>query len=159
MNEQCGGTFMSKYEREAGASEYLLKARRYLRLAREDALRFPCEKQAPVLYGDKLEIACHEWCKKNAPGTSLSCWGIDSDSDGRDLDPATKAAAERFVQVSMAAKVQLYCNARRRSEPGAGLDSDSDLGLGWAARARTSGKVRGLPLIFPLPPRRARACP
>jgi hypothetical protein len=128
MNEQCGGTFMSKYEREAGANEYLLKARRYLRLAREDALRYPCEKEAPVLYGDKLEIACHEWCKKNAPGTSLSCWGIDSDSDGGDLDPATKAAAERFAQVSMADKVQLYCNARRRSEPGAGLDSDSE---GW----------------------------
>ncbi|MDC0525640.1 hypothetical protein OAO87_01480 [bacterium] len=83
---------------EPSPREYLRKARTLLRIRREEALKYPCEKRPPVLNNHvERDVVFGLWEKTQPPRSG----------DVSAEDHLKRLKAE-FRQVSMADKVQLY---------------------------------------------------
>ena len=100
-----GRSWVTEYEPEPSPREYLRKARMLLLQRREDALKYPCEKQPPTLCKVKREIVFYEWFARVRPPST----GHIFDEDNGDYCKQLKA---EFKAMPMADKVKEYLRLR-----------------------------------------------
>ena len=104
--QSYGISWVATFEPEPSPSEYLRKARTLLRIRREAALQFSCEKKPPVLESHHThEVVFYEWFAKAHPPSS----GHIYDKANREYLKQLKA---QYEQVPMAQKVEAYCRLR-----------------------------------------------
>ena len=98
-----GESWVARFYPEPSPREYLRKARALLRIRREEALRFPCEREPPTLSSQlERDIVFHHWSRTQpAP------------ADGTSGDDHYDHLEAEFRKVSKAEKLRMYIRWRQ----------------------------------------------